>query len=167
MMTDIWAGRDKPDLDHIMDLFSNRDLGAFLSGHLILESVVVQMLEVTKKDSDKKSFFDLSFESKVNMANNRDLISEGMKNFLLEINRLRNRLAHRLGEKITFETAFELAGWAAGAGAEFSDEVIFTNKDLAREWYDVEGTLQEIFQNIAIELSVQCEEMGGEGSLLS
>ncbi|MEL7024208.1 MAG: hypothetical protein AAGL69_10710 [Pseudomonadota bacterium] len=161
-MKDHWKDRNKPTLDHILELFSNAPLGAYIAGHLILESVLVQLIELKLTEQENLKPFDLSFHQKVSVAASRDLIDEEMASFLRAINALRNRLAHRLGEPITFDVVFSLAQQARRAGVEFSDDTIHMDKKLSEEHYRIEGVIQEIFQNTAQDLSFIMEQHGGE-----
>lgn len=153
--------RPKPNIDHITSLFENSVLGAFVTGHLILESVLAQLIETRKKDGDIDPY-SLSFHSKVKMALNRGLIFQSTAEFLIEVNKIRNNLAHRLGYEINFETVFELAKRAALGGIDFSDDTIHHDKELSEDWYGIEGTIQEIFQNAAQDLSFLVEQNGGK-----
>jgi len=163
MAGSIWKDREKPDLKHVLNLFQNTELGAYLAGHLLLESVLVQLIELKLTDQDKKiKPFDLSFPKKVNLAINRGLIQQPLADFLLEMNRIRNRLAHRLGEPITFDLLFNLAKAAHAGGIDFSDDTIYSNRERSFEWYGARGIIQEIFQNAAQDLSFIMEEHGGE-----
>ena len=161
-MKDHWKNRVHPNLDHIMSLFDRPELAAFMTGHLILESVLVQLIELKLTDSDQINLFDLSFPNKVNMAKSRGLIGEKMGEFLLEMNSVRNRLAHRLCEPIEFDRMYSLAKVAHQGGVEFSDDTIHSDRSKSLEWYGVEGIIQEIFQNVAQSLSFIMEEHGGE-----
>lgn len=161
-MNDHWKGRNLPNLEHITSLFDNEELGAFITGHLILESVLVQLIELKLPKSDSKNLFDMNFPSKVQMGKSQGLFNEEMVQFLLELNRFRNRLAHRLGESINFDRMYALAQAAHAAGVDFSDETIFSNKATSLEWYGVRGIIQEVFQNTIQDLSLIMEEHGGE-----
>lgn len=132
-----WKGRNKPSIDHIVTLFDHTELGAYVAGHLLLESVLVQLIELVMTPKDKFDPFGLSFCNKVGFARGRDLIDERWERFLLELNRIRNRIAHRLGERIAFDTLFELAVLAAEAGVDFSDSRIHTDRTLSLEHYGV------------------------------
>lgn len=161
MKKDHWGDRQKPTLDHILELFSNTELGAYISGHLLIESVLVQLIELKMNDDDNFDPFDLSFPNKAGIAKRRGLIDESMEAFLLEMNRIRNRLAHRLGEPINFDLMFRLAKSAYEGGVDFSDDTIHTNRELSCQWYGVQGIIQEIFQNAAQGLSFIMEQHGG------
>jgi hypothetical protein len=161
-MKDHWKNRVRPNLDHIMSLFDRPELGAFITGHLILESVLVQLIELKLTDKDQINLFDMSFPSKVNMAKSRGLIDDKMGEFLLEVNTVRNRLAHRLDEAIDFELMYSLAKIAHIGGVDFSDDKIHSDKSKSQEWYGVEGIIQELFQNAAQDLSFIMEQHGGE-----
>ncbi|PTC00279.1 glycyl-tRNA synthetase subunit alpha [Thalassospira xiamenensis] len=96
------------------------------------------------------------------MALNRGLISQSTAEFLFEVNKIRNNLAHRLGYEINFSKVFELAKLAALGGIDFSDDTIHQDRELSEEWYDVEGIIQEVFQNAAQDLSFLVEQNGGK-----
>jgi hypothetical protein len=161
-MKDHWNNRVRPNLDHIVSLFGNKVLGAFITGHLILESVLVQLIELKLTENDRVNLFDLNFPRKVDMATSRQLISDRMADFLLEVNKIRNRLAHRLGEPLDFDRMYTLVQMAHLGGVEFSDDTIHSEKEKSEEWYGVQGVIQEIFQNAAQDLSFTMEEHGGE-----
>jgi hypothetical protein len=160
-MRNQWKGRTQPNLDHIASLFDNQELGAFIVGHLLLESVIVQLIELKLTEGDNIKLFDLNFASKLNMAKSRGLIDDKMFSFLLEVNKFRNRLAHRLGEPIEFEGMFDLVKMASDSGVEFSDTTIYTNLEEARDSYGVQGLIQELFQNAAQDLSFLMDQHGG------
>jgi hypothetical protein len=89
-----------------------------------------------------------------------------MKDYLLMINEIRNNFAHNLGYKFLFEDVYKLVKKAGEVGVDFSDETIFENKELSEEWYGLEGVIQEIFQNTAIDLSFIMEDHGGKFQFL-
>ena len=60
-MSDKWKGRDKPDLDHLMNLFSDNIMSAFVRGHLIVETLLVQMIDLKLKNPKRINAFNLSF----------------------------------------------------------------------------------------------------------
>lgn len=157
-MNDHWKDRVRPSLEHIISLFENEETGAFITGHLILESVLVQLIELKLTENDPRNLFDMSFPSKVRMARSRGLFDDKMAEFLLEINKFRNRL----GEPISFDRMYSLAQIAHAAGVDFSDDTIHSDRAKSREWYGVRGIIQEIFQNAAQDLSFIMEEHGGE-----
>ena len=138
-MKDHWKDRVRPNLKHILSLFDRPELGAFITGHLILESILVQLIELKHTDKDRINLFDLSFPSKVNMAKSRDLIDNEMSKFLIAVNTIRNRMSHRLEEEINFEMMYSLAKSAHKDGVDFSDDSIHSNKSNSEEWYGVGG----------------------------
>lgn len=151
-MKDPWENRVRPELEHITSLFENEVLGAFMSGHLVIEAILVQMLETQPKESDRGQYFEWSFKRKVDSCESRGIIGTNTADFLRALNNVRNRLAHKLDTPITFVEAFELAKLAAKGGIDFSDETIYQDRENAEEWYGVEGIVQEIFQNTAQDL---------------
>lgn len=157
-MKNLWEDRAKPSIEHITSLFENEVLGAFLAGHLVLESVLVLMLETNPNDCDKGGYFDWSFYRKVNAAEARGLIHHGMACFLQEVNGIRNRLAHKLDTHISFDEAFFLAQKAAAGGVGFSDDTIHSDRVKSEEWYGIHGIVQEVFHNASQDLLFLLEE---------
>jgi len=151
-MSNTWEGRQRPHIGHITSLFENEVLGAFMSGHLLLEAILVQILETKPEESDKGKYFDWSFRKKVDASEARGLIDVGMASFLRGVNDIRNRLAHKLDIPLTFDEAFRLAELAANGGVNFSDETIYLDRDASLECYGVKGIVQEVFQNAAQDL---------------
>jgi hypothetical protein len=149
---DPWENRIRPELEHITSLFENEVLGAFMSGHLVLESILVQMLEAKPKEGDGGRYFEWSFRRKVDASESREIIGKDTADFLRGLNDVRNRLAHKLDTPITFAEAFSLAELAAGGGIDFSDETIYLDPEKSEQWFGIEGIIQEIFQNAAQDL---------------
>lgn len=78
------------------------------------------------------------------------------------LNNIRNNYAHNLGYNITPDELFVLAEKAGNAGIDFSDDTIFLCKETSLEWYGVTATIQEIFQNTAMDLSFIMKGHGGK-----
>ena len=88
------------------------------------------------------------------MNGNRGIvvIAQNTAEFLRGVNNIRNRLSHKLGTPITFDEAFKLAGLAAAGGVDFCDSTIYLNKSRSLHEYGIEGVIQEVFQNAALDL---------------
>lgn len=151
---------ENPNLNHLLSLFGNDVLAAIVTGHLIIESLLVQLIFIKKGEDEK--IHKKNFPYKVNLCLEASLIDQKMADYLLLINNVRNNFAHNLGYKFSFDDAFELVKKAGEVGIDFSDETIFENKELSCEWYGLEGVIQELFQNTAMDLSFIMEEHGGE-----
>jgi hypothetical protein len=155
-------GREQPNINHLMSLFSDDTISAFITGHLIIESLLVQMIDLKLEHPNEFDAFNLTFPAKVNLCKALGLIDYDMTNFLLEMNTIRNRFAHRLGHRFSFDDAFSFAQTAAKVGVNFSDDSIHTNKKNSEKEYGIKGIIQEVFQNVAQDLSFIVEENGGE-----
>jgi len=151
---------EKPNLDYLLSLFGNVTIAAFINGHLIIESLLVQFIEL--KCGKSESWFKLNFPSKVNKCISLGFFDSKLGDFLLLINDIRNNYAHNLGYTLTFDELFILAQKAGSAGIDFSDDTIYLNKDASKEWYGEEGIIQEVFQNTAMDLSFIIESHGGK-----
>lgn len=160
-MTNIYKkNNESPNLEHLMSLFENDVLAAFMTGHLIIESLLIQLLILKNGEDDK--LLKTNFPQKVKLCVLNSLIKKDMAEYLLMINNVRNNFAHNLGYKFLFDDVFELVKKAGQVGIDFSDETIFENKSLSNEWYGLKGIIQELFQNTAMDLSFLVEENGGE-----
>lgn len=154
--------RVKPNINHLTSLFSNDSTSAFIKGHLIIEALLVQMIDLKLKEPDAFDTFSLNFPSKTNLCRALGLIDLSMTTFLLEMNKIRNRFAHRLGYNFSFDDAFKFAQDSAKGGIDFSDDSIFSDKENSELFYGTEGIIQEVFQNTAQDLSFIMEENGGQ-----
>jgi len=83
----------------------------------------------------------------------------------LRLNDIRNDFAHSLGHKLTFDDAFDYVVKMASAGYDFSDEAIFRDKKLSREWYGIEGIFTEILTELYSELAWLLDAQGGPDRL--
>jgi hypothetical protein len=151
---------ENPNLDHLMSLFGNKIMAAFINGHLIIEALLIQLIE-HKNGSDER-LSKLNFPTKVKKCVEFEYFDEKIEVFLLLINDIRNNYAHNLGYQLTLDELFLLAENAGRAGIDFSDETIYLNKKLSIEWYGEYGIIQEIFQNTAMDLSFRMQSHGGE-----
>lgn len=153
---------ENPNLNHILSLFNNEIMAAFINGHLILENLIIQLIELKGNIKNAHKF---NFPDKMKKCQELNLFNLKMCDFLNTINKIRNNYAHNLGYKITFDELFLLAQKAGEAGVDFSDETVYLNKELSLKWYGEYGIIQEIFQNTAIDLAFVIEELGGEFQL--
>lgn len=151
---------ENPDLDHLMSLFGNEKMAAFINGHLIIEALLVQFKNY--KDGNDEKISKWNFPTKVKRCVKLQYFDEKVESFLLMINDIRNNYAHNLGYTLTFDELFLLAEHAGQAGIDFSDETIYLDKNRSKEWYGEYGIIQEIFQNTAMDLSIIMESHGGE-----
>lgn len=158
-MTDKWEDREIPHLEHITELFSNETLGAFITGHLIIESLLVQLIEIKNSNSNP---FEWNFPRKVDKCKDLNLINIQFSDFLKEMNRVRNKFAHRLGFMPTFADIFALLQMASQAGVEFSDSRVHEDIQVAMNEYDLPDLIQELFQNTAQEIAFYLLEQGAE-----
>lgn len=150
--------RERPNLDHLMSLFDNEVLSAIITGHLIIESLLIQFIELKEGVSELKG----NFPSKVDKCVSLGFFGEDLKEYLLMINNVRNNFAHNLGYKFSFDDCFRLVMKAGEVGIDFSDETIFENRSASERWYGLQGVIQELFQNTAMDLSFIMEEHGGQ-----
>lgn len=151
---------DNPNLNYLLSLFENEIIAAFINGHLIFEALLIQFIKL--KSGENKNWEKLNFPDKVAKCIELGFFDGKIGNFLLLVNDIRNNYAHNLGYRITFDELFILAQKAGEAGIDFSDETIYLNKKLSKEWYGEKGIIQEVFQNTAIDLSFIIENNGGE-----
>jgi ribosomal protein L30E len=150
----------EPDTDILMSLFDNEIMSAILTGHLIIEALLVQLIQLKSKKG-KRTIQNQNFPSKVRSCIELEYFDNKLGDYLIHINFIRNNYAHNLGYKITSNEVFLLAEKAGKAGIDFSDETIFRDKKTSFKCYSVTDIIQEIFQNTAMDLSTMMQEHGG------
>lgn len=152
--------KENPKLAHILSLFENKVMAAFINGHLILEYLIVQLILL--KDNSFEKVHKMNFPDKLKKCQSLDIFNQKMCDYLNAINKIRNNYAHNLGYVINFDELFLLVQMASEAGIDFSDETIYLNKNLSEECYGEYGIIQEVFQNTALDFAFIVEELGGE-----
>lgn len=147
----------------ILDFYQNYDenLIRFIKGHLFIEFSMDKIL----KKAIRKNVYECTFFDKIVLLFDNNLIDSNEKTLLVKINKVRNRIAHRLDYILTFDTVFELVDLSAKAGVDYSDETIFKNKKLSKEWYGIEGILDELFPNTFCHLLFRNEKYFGHNEL--
>ncbi|MFB2982322.1 hypothetical protein [Microseira sp. BLCC-F43] len=80
---------------------------------------------------------------------------------LKDFNDIRNDFAHILGHQLTFDRVFTLAEKLGDAGFDFSDETIYSNRQLSEEWYGIDGAMIDILNTIFFDLAWLLAENGG------
>lgn len=156
-----WKNRQSPTLSHLMSLFDDVKVTAFINGHLILEALLVQFIDFKLQHSEAFDAFSLNFPMKADLCVALRVIDDKMAKFLKLINTKRNHIAHRLGHTLTFDDAYALVQEATRAGVDFSDDAIHADKAVAADHYGTEGIIQELFANTAQHLGFIMEELGG------
>ncbi len=160
-MSDKWKNREKPNANHLFNLPSEDHSATILRGHLIVEAILVQLIDIKMAHPEAFDSFKLSFPQKVSLAIALGLIDNQIGDYLNEINSLRNKFAHRLGFTLSFDDSFDLAKRAGQAGIDFSDEGIYSDKKWSAEYYGIDGILEEVFRNTAVDLDGVLESFGG------
>ncbi len=152
----------KPTLEHLLG-YENRTLSIFLRGHLVLEAVLNNLIQVKEKISEVK-INRLTFAKKIDCALALDLVTPEMYDFLTEVNKLRNKFAHRLGYDLTKEDVHELIRLAGKAPEiDFTDDMHLLDSATLYEWYtDTTGVLEEMFKHAAMDLSFLLHDYGAE-----
>lgn len=130
---------------NIIDFYRNYDenLICYIKGHLFLEFAMDKIIEKVLSVSTNNK----TFAQKIALLYERSLLSEREKDLLKAINKQRNEIAHNLNYVLTFDIMYDLVKQSAVAGVDFSEETIFKNKKLSREWYGVNGIVDELFPN--------------------
>ena len=153
----------KKDLtfDDIEKYYSKKHLNEFIIGHLAIETILNQLIEIKLIKPNNLDKLNLSFNQKIELLFSMDLFSDKMVEFLKCINSYRNKFAHDINFNLDFQLAFNLVNIAATAGIDFSDDGIYNNKQWSQENYNVEGIVDELFRNTIIDLGFLLEELGG------
>jgi len=131
---------------NIIDYYEEFDpnLINFIKGHLFVENCMKQILDKTEKERATSE----KFSGKVSQMLMYELIDQDMASLLYKINKIRNNIAHDLYYKLTFDEVFALVEESAKLGVDYSDETIYNNKELSKEYYGLEGLIVELFPNL-------------------
>lgn len=138
---------ERPSISKFMDEKASEELHMLLRGHLYLEWMLAEILRRKMSNPESLAALNMGFYKLVKLHEAMGLLDQAEVELLLALNRLRNRYAHRLGFDLTFDNAFELAELAGKACVDFSDETIYIDKSLSKEWYGTYGALHEVIRN--------------------
>lgn len=146
--------KDPKEIHSIVDFYYQYDenLIYYIKGHLFLEYI---MNTISEKALNKRKN---TFSKKIYLLYNNNLISEKEKDLLVAINKLRNKIAHDLDFKLSFDELFGLVKMSAECGVDYSDDTIFDNRELSKEWYGIDGIINELFPNLFCHLLYRNEK---------
>lgn len=117
---------------------------------MVVEALLVEVINIKLNDEEFDAF-ELSFPKKVDLCVSLGLLNRTKKPAYLKLNSLRNRFAHRLGYQFTLKDAVDYANELNEMGFCFSDNNIL-EKDLSKQYYDIDIILIEILNWLTIEL---------------
>jgi len=148
--------------DYIYALSDKEYLSTFITGHLGAEFIIDKLILTKISDDSIYDKLRLRFEQKILLLKGFNLISDEELSLLKEINKIRNSFSHRLEFEIDFDKAFELVQLAHKAGIDFSDNTIWSDKELSETWYDIDGVVNEVIANINTHMANKYQDIGGE-----
>ena len=139
---------------------TNTLIDPILRGHLILEAIIVEIIQLTIPGDIAWSW---NFPTKTKYLLDKNLISNKIKKGFDEINNLRNDFAHSFGFDVTSEYLLALArNLEDDCGIDFSDSIGHYSVAEALEYYDsINGILSEILWCVLFEAANILEENGG------
>lgn len=139
---------------------ANTLIDPILRGHLILEAIIVEIIQLTKPGDIAWSW---NFPTKTKYLVDNNLISNDLKNGFDEIINLRNDFAHSFGFDVTSEYLLELARKLEDScGIDFSDSIgRYSLEDALKFYGSINGILSEILWCVLFEAANILEENGG------
>lgn len=143
-------------------LKKHQPLELVLRGHLVIEALLVELIQL-QVANDRPWKWD--FPSKVRWCVDKSLIPAERESCYLHFNDIRNDFAHILGHELTFDDLHDLLVDMAQAGYDFSDDTIYSDRELSEKWYGMEGALQEIINEFYFELAFSLHDHGGPDRL--
>ncbi len=153
--------RNKPTLCHMLSLIEDTQLQVVVLGHLIIESLIVEIIKIDIKKEDKIDLFRLNFPQKVNLCLSYELLDEKIGTFLKKLNKVRNHYAHYLGYQMKFDEIYDLGKMAYSSGVDYTDDLNL-DKEFAESCYDERTLLYAIYSNVAHYLSLIIDDRGGK-----
>ena len=161
-MRDKWKNRKRPDLNDLLSIAKqNPQLHDCVIGHIIIETLLVQLIDTKLSSASAFDSFRLSFPAKTELCVAMGLVSNELAIFLKKLNTIRNSFAHRLGFQLSFNDIFSMVVDAAKAGVEFTDDVD-KSIEFAKDAYTPQFLLQTVFDNTSHYLACILDENGGE-----
>ena len=149
---------------NILDFYDKFDenLISFIKGHLFIENAMNILLKQLSIKTGNKTF-----HNKIILLHKNKKINDQIKSLLEKINNVRNKIAHNLYYQLTFDEMFELVKLSDEAEVIYSDDTIYENKTLSKEWYGVTGIINELFPNTFSHLFEINEDLFEEGEIYS
>lgn len=151
-------------IDYVMENHDN-EFQIFIRGHIYIESLLSEIIKRSYENPEALSQLESMFYNKIKLLKAIDYISDEIETLLIRINRVRNKLAHRLQYSLGFDVAFELVNLAHEAGIDFSDNLIYSDKDYSKENYHTSGVINEVMSNTFAYLVFISEELFSKGEI--
>ena len=152
--------RTSPTLEDIFGLIDRDQLSIVVFGHLVIESILTQLIELSLDRPDESDSIRLTSWQKASLCYAQGAIDKRLYSFLSDLNKLRNKFAHRLGFHLNFDQAFDLAKKAGKAGIDFSDD-LDTNREIAAS-IGTDAVVCAVISNTAMHLSFVLLDNGGK-----
>lgn len=150
-------------LEIVSDRKADQILSATLKGHLALEALLMELIELKSQDT---KIWKWSFPQKTQFLFDEDIISTSLKEALDKVNDFRNDYAHIFGHESDVPSVLNLAKNLAAGGVEFTDNFESLPQETAVAWYGDElGLLAEIFKHLLLDTASILEEIGGRDLL--
>lgn len=109
--------------DLISRMSVNDPLQAIIRGHLMLETRLIRLIELSLKEKEELDVTKLRFPTKVDLACALGAIKDkNYKKMLLKINTLRNKFAHDIDKDLEKEDVFQLFSGDSHMQALFKKE---------------------------------------------
>ncbi len=155
----------KAESTNILDFYYSYDenLIRYIKGHLFLEFAMNTIISKALNVGTEKK----TFTKKIDLLFSNSLVSEKEKDLLKALNQQRNEIAHNLNYTLTFDMLYDLVKLSAEAGVDYSDDTIYINKKLSKDWYGVEGIIMELFPNTFCHLFYENEKYFEDNDILN
>lgn len=149
-----------PSFNHYLGQLSQNDelLVTVLKGHLVIEALLVELIQL-KISNDQP--WRWNFLQKIDWCVKEGYISAQKGVALKAFNDIRNDFAHVLGHQLAFDQVFTVAQQLGEAGFDFSDKTIYTDRELSKHEYGIDGAIIDILNTIFFDLAFTLMENGG------
>lgn len=137
-----------------------RVLSMVSMGHLVVENLLVESIKTQLKVPDEFDPYKLNYPQKVELCIALEIMPSYEKSVYLKLNGIRNKYAHQLNYELSFDEAFEYAKEMSDIGTPFTDDTIYENRELSKEYYGVEGIMTEILNHLSMPLFFFLDKQG-------
>ncbi|MPN20022.1 hypothetical protein SDC9_167398 [bioreactor metagenome] len=131
----------------------------FIRGHLYLEALLGEIILRSYPEPQALNDISVMFYRKVKLVRAVGRLTTEMEDLLLSINTLRNKIAHKLDFGLDFDSVYELILKAHKADIDFSDDMIYLNKDESMKNYGIDLSITELMSNTFSELIYSNEDL--------
>lgn len=148
-------------IHYLQSLGPDQPIETVLVGHLVIESLLVEILQLAIPKGNQVRLDKINFPQKLEFMASYSLLRQDRLYAYDTLNQLRNRFAHRLGHSIDHDFMYGYARKLASLGYDFSDTTLHSDRTQSKAAYSATDVLIEILNELYFELTEILVTLGG------